>query len=305
MKTKHKQQLPDIQFPPEIEEIDLTKKIYPITEYVDESGRVVVLLRGEYETGDNDGASSLIDIPGYRTIRRRTRWISDLDRLKEAREVSDLLDLNARALPIVEIRQANLGGHTTLWAHENVTTTKIRGLVTQNPILVDDGPRGGWVEDGPGENKGKHWSPKYHGFDDFSPMYLPKVFRDTLQLPYALHFECDSGDGVTTMMAGRIVYVNPHNHQVSVYCKKCAEAGKTYPWHPMNDFDHKKADVDKDIMGMVCESPGITIKKIIKALDVDKNVVNHSLGRLKAKAKVRTRKVGKTTRVYPFKDKIL
>lgn len=140
-----------------IEEIDLSARIYPIDEYVDESGRVIVPLRGEYECGNNDNESgiSAIEFEGYRNFNQRTRWAS----LTELLEERDLRDLNRREMPIAREK----GGHTTIYG-EFVPHTQINDLVTQNPEC------GGFVDDGCGENEDKHYSPKIHPVS-FSPAH--------------------------------------------------------------------------------------------------------------------------------------
>ena len=140
-----------------VEEIDLSARIYPIDEYVDESGRVIVPLRGEYECGNNDNESgiSAIEFEGYRNFNQRTRWASLTDLLEER----ELRDLNHREMPIVREK----GGHTTIYG-EFVPHTQINDLVTQNPEC------GGFVDDGCGENEDRHYSPKIHPVS-FSPAY--------------------------------------------------------------------------------------------------------------------------------------
>ncbi len=138
-----------------IEEIDLSARIYPIDEYVDESGRVIVPLRGEYECGNNDNESgiSAIEFEGYRNFIQRTRWAS----LTELLEERELLNLNRRDMPIAREK----GGHTTIYG-EFVPHTQINDLLTQNPECY------GFVDDGCGENEDKHYSPKCHPIS-FSP----------------------------------------------------------------------------------------------------------------------------------------
>ena len=148
---------PEIERIEQIEEINLSARIYPIDEYVDESGRVIVPLRGEYECGNNDNESgiSAIEFEGYRNFNQRTRWAS----LTELLEERELRDLNRREMPIAREK----GGHTTIYG-EFVPHTQINDLVTQNPEC------GGFVDDGCGENEVKRYSPKIHPVS-FSPAY--------------------------------------------------------------------------------------------------------------------------------------
>jgi hypothetical protein len=140
-----------------IEEIDLSARIYPINEYVDDSGRVIVPLRGEYECGNNDNESgiSASEFEGYRNFKERTRWAS----LTELLEERELRDLNRREMPIAREK----GGHTTIYG-EFVPHTQINDLLTQNPEC------GGFVDDGCGENEDKLHSPKCHPIS-FSPAH--------------------------------------------------------------------------------------------------------------------------------------
>jgi len=140
---------PEIERIEPIEEIDLSARIYPIDEYVDESGRVIVPLRGEYECGNNDNESgiSAVEFEGYRNFNQRTRWAS----LTELLEERELRDLNRREMPIAREK----GGHTTIYG-EFVPHTQINDLVTQNPECD------GFVDDGCGENEDICYSPKIH-----------------------------------------------------------------------------------------------------------------------------------------------
>jgi len=330
MPTKNKTESIQAQKPKEkIPEIDLSAKIYPITEYVDETGKVVAPHRSIYECGDCDGEGGIreVEFEGYRTIKPRTRLVSQTEMLEAEqvaeREERELLDLNRRALPI--IKGAVKGGSITIYGHEFVPHTKINDLLTQNPVISSGTDRRfGYVEDGCGENKSKHLSPSYHPIST-APHYqywdegkYQRIFDigdkslDTYYLIDALDFKCD----VTgRWISSHIIYHNPNNNQVSVWCQKCFVRGEKWPWHRITDHEvlekigaelgielvrYKKAETEKNILELVRNSSGICIDQISQELDISKDKVKRGVTRLKKKHKIRARIVGKTTRIYPI-----
>jgi hypothetical protein len=308
---------PDGANPPE--EIDL-RPLYPSYEYFDENGKPITFLRGMYETGsgDNKLVISAIEFDGYRNFKKKVKWVT----LAELTDFSEPID-DVTGQPVPP-RPKEKGGHTTIYGHEWVPTTKINKLLTQNPVI------GNYIEDGDGEDKVKHYSPTYHpiSFDtkykywDESNYLKLSGINDTKSLDCydtmeAICFKCDVTGCTTT---SHIVYHNPNNNQLSVWCDKCFNHGEKWPWHPVTDrslleeigFElglelvrYKKPDDDEDILGYVRICPGINVYEISKKLDMNKAKVQRGIDRLKERGLVRTRTVGRSIRCYPIRTDLL
>lgn len=115
-----------------------------------------------------------------------------------------------------------------------------------------------------------------------------------------------------------LLYVNPNNDQAYWYCMACH---KQYPnhkelyWHfikdPLFKYDipdllhdkYQKVETDLSILNCVNGQPGINHYQLCKILDLSKGRVRRSVERLKKLGLVKTRKVGKSIRVYPNTDK--
>jgi len=327
-KNKTIQMLPEPE--QQIEEIDLNAKLYPITEYVDESGKVVVPLRGTYETGEGDGNNefgiSAIEYEGYRNFKRRTRLVSWNELVEADRREREILDLNRRIFP-----EPQKGGHTTVWDHEFIPHTKVASLLTQNPVVTSTtNRRTGFTEDGCGEDKTKHYSPAYHPIS-FRPDYeywnedrylaiqsLKKGQSiDTYDLMEPLVFKCD----ITGRLASsHIVYINPNNSQTYVWCRRCWEKNADWPWHRIKDHEmleeigfelgidlirYRKAETDDQILELVQDNPGgINRYQIGKLLGMSKDMVKRGVARLKRKHLVRTKTVKKAVCIYPIFDEM-
>ena len=319
-KTKTIQKLPETE--QQIEEINLDEKLYPVTEYVDEFGKVVVPLRGTYETGEGDGNNefgiSAIEYEGYRNFKRRTRLVSWNELVEADRREREILDLNRRIFP-----EPQKGGHTTVWDHEFVPHTKVNHLLTQNPVVQ------GFTEDGDGEEKFKRHSPAYHPIS-FRPDYeywdedrylaIQSLKNgqsfDTYSLVEPLVFKCD----ITGRMASsHIVYINPNNNQTYVWCRRCWEKNADWPWHQIKDHEmleeigfelgidlirYKKAETEDLILELVRNNSGISRYQIGKELGMSKDMVKRGVSRLKKKHLVRTKTIKNAVCVYPILDEM-
>ena len=310
----------DIQ---ELEQIDL-RSLYPSYEYFDETGKPVSQLRGIFEGGDGDGevTYAVQECEGYRDFTKKVRWqsLAELNNYDLTPEEWELCDLNQRVVPLTKNRE--IMGHTTLYAHEFVPHGKVNHLLTQNPEC------NGKVDGGCGEDKTKYYSPRYHPIS-FNPDYKywdegqysgPRKFKspDTFELLYVIEFKCQE---TGKYFSGKIIYVNPYNRQVYLWCPFCGHnnAKNHKEWHQIHDTEiireisdelgielikYDKKQTDEDILDLVVECPGINHYQISQDLEMTKGMVNRGVNRLKKKKLVRTRRVGKEIRIYPILEEI-